>query len=542
MKRIDYLLILVIILAAVVRYWGITFGLPDTMARPDENIIVQDTFLLPGHMFHPGSLMYPSFYKYILFCLYCLYFLFGVLRGTYTSTADFAAEFYIAPANFYLITRCLSAFLGTATVYVVYKIVERLFDRRAALLSSLFLCLSHLHVRDSHFGVTDISMTFFLMCAIFFITKCYLSKQSKPYLLAGIFSGLALSTKWAGLLSVIPMFIVHCFNLSREKSRMIRIFTDTRILLFLTACILAFLVGTPFFIIDFKGFIAQMQEETGRLHSGLGPILGRGWWYHLKFSLLYGLGWPLLISSLAGIVMLFRRDIKKALIICSCPLIYYLIMGRWLSVLIRYSIPLVPFLCITAGVFWVFIVDKIIGRGRPVANNAVFLLIGAMVMIPSINDIIKSDRLLAMMDNRVIAQRWISEHVPAQTSIYQTGYPGLNLPLRSSSVLPVLEGIYGTSGISDKDARFLKARIDYLKNKKYIRYKLWDYDSDSGSFSFENNSENTIPDYIITKTSPLIRFDQGVPKKIKNLCPGLKESHVPAPTSSFIKEKPSRVS
>ena len=82
------------------------------------------------------------------------------------------------------------------------------------------LALSYLHVRESHFGVTDVPMMFFAVCSMLFIVKSYYSKASlRNYVLAGVFAGLAASTKYNGVLVAVSMVAVHCLNVfEKEKA------------------------------------------------------------------------------------------------------------------------------------------------------------------------------------------------------------------------------------------------------------------------------------------------------------------------------------
>ena len=144
------------------RFWGIGFGLPHPYARPDERTIIRIALGFGSGDLNPHFFNYDTLFMYILICLYILYYLFGLISGRYAGTADFIQEYVIDASNFHLIARCLSAFLGVLTVYVLYQIVKRLFGKKEAIVSSFFLSLTYLHVRDSHFGTTDIAATLFI--------------------------------------------------------------------------------------------------------------------------------------------------------------------------------------------------------------------------------------------------------------------------------------------------------------------------------------------------------------------------------------------
>ncbi|MGB2630914.1 MAG: hypothetical protein WBD17_06800, partial [Candidatus Omnitrophota bacterium] len=103
-KNKDYLPIFgIIFLAAIVRYWGINFGLPHLLSRPDEGYIVY-IVTSPLSAFHPGTLYYGTFYKYCVLVFYGIYFFLGLIFGKFSSLGDFIAEYAIDPSNFYLIS------------------------------------------------------------------------------------------------------------------------------------------------------------------------------------------------------------------------------------------------------------------------------------------------------------------------------------------------------------------------------------------------------------------------------------------------------
>ena len=61
--------------------------------------------------------------------------------------------------------------MGVLTVWGVYAIARRAFDSTVAIVAASFLALCFLHVRDSHFGVTDVAMTALVVLAVFSILR-----------------------------------------------------------------------------------------------------------------------------------------------------------------------------------------------------------------------------------------------------------------------------------------------------------------------------------------------------------------------------------
>lgn len=465
---------------------------------------------------NPHFFCYPTFYLYLISFFYAVYFLLGRITGKYALLQDFVTEAVINRTNFFLIDRCISAFSGVATIFVVYKLTKYLFDEDTALVSSFLISLTYLHVRDSHFGVTDVFMTFLVMCSIFYIIKCYKNSNIKNYIFAGIFGGLAMSTKYNGLLVIIPIFIVHYFNIFNEKLRFVKLFLDKRILFFIGVFVIAFLFGTPFALLDYNKFISDVLYEMRHLQIGHGINLGIGWWYHLRFSLFSGLGWSLFFFSLIGIFVLIKKDIRKALILGSFPLCYYILMGKGYSVFVRYVILLIPFLCITAGLFITTISVKILGKYKKYKP----LLIGflaILAILPSVNSIINFDRLLTKQDNRLIVAEWINEHIPKGSSICQTGSMGWD-KVQLYPTLKSLEYKYEKYVEKNEKSKIIETMtiLNYLKRNDIEGYRLFVYDEETDKFKFDGEEVNFLPQFIIAPSYPLYIYSN-IPENIRRI-------------------------
>ena len=82
-------------------------------------------------------------------------FLTGAIGGSWHSLDQVSA------AHFYLWARALTAALGTATVFLLFQIGLR-WGARHALLGAGLLAVLPMHVRESHFVLTDVPATFFV--------------------------------------------------------------------------------------------------------------------------------------------------------------------------------------------------------------------------------------------------------------------------------------------------------------------------------------------------------------------------------------------
>jgi hypothetical protein len=512
LRNTNVVLILILCIAGLVRFWGIRFGY---QFRPDEEQIVEILYSATSSL-NPHFFNYPTFYKYIVLFFYGVYFAIGAMSGKHMTFMDFMVSSNVTPDNFYYIDRCIVAFMGTATVLIVYVVTKRMFDTRTGTIASLFLGLAYLHVRDSHFGVTDVPLTFLIMCFVLLLEKCSRDKSLSSYVMAGIAAGMATSTKYPGLLAVCPMFLIHFINLSGCPRRTRMLFLDRRILLFSLALVLFYFLGTPYTLLDFNEFIRDFLTTVKIFVVSDRNILDIGWLYHMRFSLPFGLGWPLFLVSLAGFVLLLKKDFGKALVICSFPLVYYIVIGRGYNVFLRYAVPLVPFFCIAGALGTVYIIDSL--KKVPYSKLHVFLpaLVPILIIAPSASNICRFDTLLTKKDNRLIAGEWINKNLKTGSTIAQFGtYGNVLIHPNLEPVRPKRE--MAISSDSRFREKYLQAEADYMKMNNIGSFREFSYDRVDRKFASLSDEESVVfPDYIVTEESPL-KYWSSLPRESKDL-------------------------
>jgi len=99
------------------------------------------------------------------------------------------------------------------------------------------------------------------------------------------------------------------------------------------------------------------------------------------------------------------------------------VAGRGRTVFFRYMLPIVPFLCLSAG-FFVASVGEALARalGRARFAPSIIALGTVLVVWPSAHSVWAFDRLIAQTDSRVLARRWIEARFPLGTAIGQVGW------------------------------------------------------------------------------------------------------------------------
>jgi hypothetical protein len=479
--RARQFLPIVLFIAVAVRLWGLGFGLPYIMARPDEAEIGGAAVGFLSGDLRPPAFQWPTLFPYITAAIYVVYFVLTQPFTGYATLGAFAESRYQSVAPFLYITRSLSAVMGVMTVWWVYAICRRLFDDAIAIVAALFLALAFLHVRDSHFGVTDVAMTGLVVLTMLAILKWRQTGNVLHAAAAGLAAGLAASTKYNGFGVSVP-FVVALGQRVVEDRRA-RTATDARrrlvqgLLAFGAALAIGFFGASPYILIDWSRFVNDVSGVGMHLAGGHGMILGRGWSYYARVVLPAAIGWPMFAAGAAGVLILLITRLRDAAILFAFPVAYYLVAGRGYTVFARYIIPVLPFLCIAAAWLVVTGVRVVARRATPAVRGALVAAAAIAVVAPTARKALLLDRLLATTDNRVIVARALVETLPPNSVMYQSGETYGYVPM----------------AIDGRDVARVSA-----------------YNDGSGKF------DSGVPDWILVQRSPLVLYS-AVPLGLERL-------------------------
>jgi len=410
-------LLAILALAAILRIWGLHFGLPHTLTRPDEDASVAIAMRFFSRSGNPGFFDWPSLFMYAVTAGLIVYFQIGRLVGWFPYEYTFLVAVSQHPAPVFLIARWLSAAAGTFTVATMHAIGVRLFDRTTALVGALFLACAALHVRDLHFGVTDVAATWLVTLSFLYTVKYAQAGRRRDAVVSALYAGLAASTKYNAALILLPASLaIVCSTHEAPRWRV------SLLLGCVVLAVAAFFAGTPYALIDRASFFASLASVSAHLRAGHAAMAGPGWIIHLSYSLRYGLGLPLLIAGIAGLVLYVGHDWRYGLLFSAFPVAYYALIGSGQTAFARYIIPVVPFLCLAAGHLLVESTRTIARWSRrPQWATMLAWISAAAVAAPSTIAAVRTDWLLTRTDNRLIAAEWIHQHYPGGATIAQTG-------------------------------------------------------------------------------------------------------------------------
>jgi hypothetical protein len=411
-------LLAVLLLGAALRVWGIRFGLPHPLTRPDEEIVALTAAGFFKGDFNPHFFNWPSFYFYVIHGLLRVAYVAGRLTGRYADVSAFAQSEIASPSSVILMDRFVSVICGVMTLAVVHRLTRALFDRETALVATFFLAVAFLHVRDSHFGMLDVPLTLLIMFSIWCLVEGWSRGHTiSRFVLAGVCAGLATSVKYNAAALAGAAIVVAALRLT-ERPRLARRSTWVGVVGFAVAFAAGFLAGTPYAVLDFTGFVHGVTFEARHFTGGHGLIVNNGWLQHLNFSLRYGLGLPLLVTGVVGLGALAVVNWRAALVLFAFPVLYYAVIGRGGTAFVRYAIPLVPFLCVSAAAFLQQLANRVGKRGL---QHAVLLIAALAVAAPSIASVVRFDDLLTRRDTRLLAADWLAAQMAKGASLYESG-------------------------------------------------------------------------------------------------------------------------
>ncbi len=463
---------LIVIVAGALRFWGLGFGLPHTQARPDETHIIEAArTMLSGKM--PRFYDYPWLYISTLSVLYLGYFVWGAATGAFHSLSDMVASWPTEWAPFFLISRAMAATFGTATVLVVFRIGRRLWGDTTALLAALFMALAFIHARDSHFGTTDTALTFFIVASVGVLIDAHRSGRQWQFVVAGLLGGLGAATKYNAVLLLAPIVGSYGLHVMLADGKL-KAARDPRLFTYGIPYLLAFGVGIPFVVLDYQNFAIAMKELQSSMTGGDPRLhLENGWIHHLVNSMRYRLGLPLLVAGLAGAALLALRTPGVAVLLLAFPVAYYSVAGGLRNLFFRYTIPIVPFLCLTAAyIVWQAAVwlgaRPGVARWHRAVTVAALVVLGAIVIGPSALNLWRFDRIVSRTDNRVVVAEWFEQHVPAGSSVLQSG-----------------------------------SRYGLAQFHRRLGYTEWVWDGGRRRFNVNGRPAEGQPDWIVVQDSPL---------------------------------------
>lgn len=460
--RVDVWAILIVLLAASLRFSGLSFGQPipeyapqdvalntiheNTPLHPDEFLFIQRPLrmLLTGEL-NPKFFHNPSF---LINTNLAVFALTGEQQHLSWEGREEIGARRAAPFRLYINGRTFSALGGILAVAATYGAARFLTHRQGARLAALVVALSLPMVQHAHYTTTSSLSAGFVMLTIWASFASLSRFRWWMFALAGIAAGLAAGSRYNAAAVSLIVFFAGWILLYRERT----VSRAGWVLLGWILFPLTFIFTTPHVIFDTAFFLEEFRFITNQYVGNEQNVLNVSPWLGLfheyRYLIGFGIGWGGAVVALIGFLRVASQRKMNPLFIL---LLVYLIPYSY--VVLRTIRPigadqmLVPIIPVFA---------LLIGIGAYHLNRYHWLLWG-VILIPLAWPTAQVVYQFNQTDTRYIMQQWIFENVPQGATIHLDG--PYNVPL--DATLYNVSQTYGTGEFRTLE-ELINAGVEYV--------------------------------------------------------------------------------
>ncbi len=396
----------IVLVGAILRFWGILHGLGDGFIyHADAHLAVWSAW----HLFLGGPLGPARFGA-----------AHGFLSRVALEAADLAGRVLGYPPSwtFALVgstLAVLTAVLGTLTIVATFWLGARAFGRRAGLLAAAFVAVSPLHTFHSHYPYRDVPMVLALTLTLAACVTVAQRASGLAYAGAAVGAAVTLALKPGGFVVVAPLAVAFTLAWRRRRALWWPVLLVAVLLVAGTAAGALIQGGHLLAALEAAWDRAAWLGRFGLRHAGgAGPGAVRA------FALLGDwLGWPMLLGFGAGLGAALWRRRPADLVLAAFVVPGFLAAAiiPWMDE--RFFVYLVP----PAAVL---LARAIAGaatraRGHLWVRLAIFLVTLGL-LVGDLGRSVWQDVLLSLPDTRALAGRWFGAHVAPSERIAMEGY------------------------------------------------------------------------------------------------------------------------
>lgn len=419
----------VILLTAVVfRAWNLDWGLPQEF-HPDEPLVVPRAVgaVVDGE-WNPHYFLVPSLQTGVTSVAYGILYTGGRISGKFKSSGDFGQWAANNNTVLFLIGRGLSVFFGLVVVFAsmlfageILRSSEKLRDGPLLLygpvIAGIIAAVSPLMITSSRFITPDMPMLAFFVLTLWTVVRAVRVGSARLLLLAGLFAGLAVSSKYSAAILVIPIVTGLFMIQGKGKGNAVGSLFGV-----IGMMALGFLAGTPYALLDFSTFIQHLQIQYIQQHEGhLGMERAGLTSLHMLHGLIVNEGYVFLAAGIAGLVIVWMKFRSQFWLLVPIMVLYLIEISRWTVYADRYLLPALPITAVLIGVGSATILNGLKNR---IVGIVVLIVITALVAVPQVITSVESGAALGLPDTRTIALEWVEEGIePGSRILLELGGP-----------------------------------------------------------------------------------------------------------------------
>ena len=427
MRRVTWQILIlgiIVFIGGALRFAGITYGLPFTY-RPDEPTL----FGIALRMIKTGDLN-PHWFGYppVIFYLNAIVLaIFSAITRTLGMSSGVADLPYpeiltigvghtVMPALF-LLSRGLTALFGSMCIPVTYLIGRKIHSHSfVALFAAALLAVSPAAVSASQSIMPDSFALFFLLISLWGAIRILGDPRLQNYVLAGCSVSLAVASKYNAGVIILPLFAAHFLRFGTAGARRKELYIA------LGASAIAFLLVTPFAILDyqsfFNGFILGPMQYAVEGHLGQE---GNAFSWYVNY-LTSVEGWWTILALISILVLLYKRS-RIGIVLMIFPGGYFLAISQLQIRNDRTVLLIIPILALLAA----WLIENLsewfhrFHLPRPLIAGAIGLASMYFLATP-FQVALARDSRLNIADGREQARQWLESNLPAGTRVAVEGY------------------------------------------------------------------------------------------------------------------------
>ncbi len=466
------LLVGLLLLAFLLRVWGLDFGLPYDF-HEDENYYLDP--VLAWHIDGKAEAgLDPSLFerlphKYTLLAGYWLWF----------KLSPYEASEQWATATWFF-ARFWSVVFGVLMVALAYPAGKRLYGKRGGALAAAILAGLFLPARESHFAVNDTAVTFFVLLGVYFSVSLFWRRRWPDFVLAGVVVAFAAATKLTGWFTFVALAAAYLLTFvswgqpvgltetklaGRRKElkylglsflgvagviALIAVRSLTELPGFVNGLVQLFRAVPYFYTNSFKGI--QMAPVSG-------------WHFYLNV-LGWGVGWLLVGVIVWAMASVCWRRYRPGLAVVIFSAVFFWYIGGREFLFARFILPIVPpLVLLAAGELSRLKPSRLAGRYQAIFWPALASLLLAQPLLTSI----WFDYLLTRPDTRLEASEWLIEEFSADTVIVKEAYSVFPATVLLNKRWPSREIQLNERGSNRNDPDYFVAhKTDLIVTSNYI--------------------------------------------------------------------------
>jgi dolichyl-phosphate-mannose-protein mannosyltransferase len=397
--RVHRLILALIVVAGLaLRVWNNDYGLPFVYSIDEASHFTNRAVEMFWQDLDPGYYQNPAAFTYLVHAL--LRVLYGPLGFAFDLPfGNVTEQFSKDPSEIWVAARTLAAVLCMAGVVAVYFTAKRLWGVCEGLIAAALLAFAFLPVAYSRVAVTDVGSLTGVSLAVLFAVRAHEEDRLRDWALAGAAAGLAAAFKYTAGLALLPLLVAALALPSLRRAGGLGLAG--------LAALLVFALLNPYLFTSLGDWWSDLRDQAEVAANDPKPGQESGGVAHYLDSLTWGLGWAGLAAAVAGTVLLLRRDLVRALILVSVPLVlfaYLAVQSRYFG---RWLLPAYPALAMLAAYAIARAVELLPGRAslRAAAAAAVTLAVLAQPLAADI----RSARALGREDTLNQARAFLDD-------------------------------------------------------------------------------------------------------------------------------------